>query len=103
MLRPSMLGDGVASMDDAGDVWLHVPNSDLPAALAAIGAALRPGGLFFIGVYGADESRAGTLDSDDSEPKRYFSWRTDEQIQRYASEHFDIVDFHVVPVGEVAC
>ena len=33
---------------------LHVPNDDLPAVLAAIRAVLRPGGLFFVGVYGAD-------------------------------------------------
>ncbi|GIJ75986.1 hypothetical protein Xph01_04180 [Micromonospora phaseoli] len=38
---------------------LHVPNHDLPAVLAAIRAVLRPGGLFFVGVYGGNESAEG--------------------------------------------
>ncbi len=74
---------------------LHVPNADLPAALAAIRAVLRPGGLFFLGVYGGDGTE-GPLDDDQHDPPRFFSWRTDEQLQRYARACFDIVDFHTV-------
>jgi len=77
---------------------LHVPNADLPAVLAAIRAVLRPGGLFFLGVYGGDGTE-GLLDEDQHDPPRFFSWRTDEQIKRYASEHFDIVDVHVLDLG----
>jgi len=74
---------------------LHVPDGDLPAVLAAIRGLLRPGGLFFLGVYGGRE-HAGTLDDDDHDPPRFFAFRTDEAIQRYAARSFDIVDFHVV-------
>ena len=35
---------------------LHVPNQDLPAVLAAV-RSIRPGGLFFVGVYGGDRAR----------------------------------------------
>jgi SAM-dependent methyltransferase len=76
---------------------LHVPNADLPAVLAAIRAVLRPGGLFFLGGYGGDGTE-GALDGDQHDPPRFFSWRTNEQIQGYASEHFEIVDFHVLDV-----
>jgi SAM-dependent methyltransferase len=74
---------------------LHVPNTELPAVLAAIANVLRPGGLLFVGVYGgrAEEGSAGW---DDHVPARFFSFRTDEQLLQYASRSFEIVDFHVV-------
>ncbi len=75
---------------------LHVPNAELRAVLAAIRAVLRPGGLFFLGVYGG-EGWEGQLPDDDHVPPRFFSWRTDAQIQRFAGEFFEIVDFHVMP------
>jgi SAM-dependent methyltransferase len=74
---------------------LHVPNIELPAVLAGIARVLRPGGLFFLGVYGgsAGEGQAGW---DDHVPPRFFSFRTDDQLLQYASQSFEIVDFHVV-------
>jgi SAM-dependent methyltransferase len=74
---------------------LHVPNTELPAVLAAIATVLRPGGLLFAGVYGgrAEEGSAGW---DDHVPARFFSFRTDGQLMHYASQSFEIVDFHVV-------
>jgi SAM-dependent methyltransferase len=78
---------------------LHVPNHDLPAVLAAIRAVLRPGGLFFLGVYGGLESAEGPIDGDDHVPPRFFSWRTDERLLGFATAWFDVVDFHAVDVG----
>ncbi|MGW5671986.1 methyltransferase domain-containing protein [Micromonospora sp. NPDC003776] len=78
---------------------LHVPNHDLPAVLAAIRAALRPGGLFFLGVYGGTESAEGPIDGDQHVPPRFFSWRTDDQLLGFATAWFDLVDFHRVEVG----
>jgi len=74
---------------------LHVPNADLPAVLAAIARLLRPGGLFFLGVYGGDGTE-GVYEADDYVPPRFFSRRTDEQIRDYARQQFEILDFHVV-------
>jgi SAM-dependent methyltransferase len=82
---------------------LHVPNHDLPAVLAAVRAILRPGGLLFVGVYGAqdgDESTEGPLDDDRHVPPRFFSWRTDEQLLGFAADaRFDVVEFHPVDTG----
>ncbi|GAB3834252.1 hypothetical protein GCM10027610_029570 [Dactylosporangium cerinum] len=78
---------------------LHVPNHDLPTVLAAIRAVLRPGGLFFLGVYGGTESAEGAVDNDEYVPPRFFSWRTDEQLLGFASAWFDVVDFHIVGEG----
>jgi SAM-dependent methyltransferase len=77
---------------------LHVPNADLPAVLATIRTVLRPGGLFFLGVYGGPESGEGTLDDDRHDPPRFFSWRTDEQLQDFVRPVFEIVDFHRIKV-----
>ncbi|GAB3429510.1 class I SAM-dependent methyltransferase [Flindersiella endophytica] len=74
---------------------LHVPNADLPEVLSAIAGLLVPGGLFFLGVYGG-KSGEGVADWDSHVPPRFFSWRSDEQIQAFAAQAFEIVDFHVV-------
>jgi SAM-dependent methyltransferase len=80
---------------------LHVPNRDLPAVFAAVRAVLRPGGLLFVGVYGAHrEGAEGPNADDDYEPKRFFSWRTDEQLLGFATASFEVVDFHVVNLAE---
>jgi SAM-dependent methyltransferase len=78
---------------------LHVPNADLPAGLEVIASVLRPGGLFFLGVYGRDRAEEGPFEDGIHHPPRFFSWRTDEQIQQFARRRFDIVDFHVVTLG----
>jgi SAM-dependent methyltransferase len=79
---------------------LHVPNAELPAVLASIARVLRPCGLFFLGVYGASErTEEGPAESDDHVPARFFSWRTDDQIAQFASESFEIIDFHVAQEG----
>jgi SAM-dependent methyltransferase len=79
---------------------LHVPNRDLPAVLAAVRAVLRPGGLFFLGVYGGNESHEGPIEDDEHDPPRFFSWRTDDQLLSFATDaRFDVVDFHPVEAG----
>ena len=78
---------------------LHVPNTELSAVLASIARVLRPGGLFFLGVYGNQRTEEGPAESDDHVPARFFSFRTDEQIVQFASESFDIVDFHITQAG----
>jgi len=78
---------------------LHVPNADLPTVLGAIRSVLRPGGLFFVGVYGGAESREGPIANDEHVPPRFFSWRTDEELIGFATAHFEVVDFHPVEHG----
>ena len=78
-----------------------MPNADLPAVLAAVRAVLRPGGLFFMGVYGAAETAEGVEASDESyDPPRFFSFRTDEYLLRMAADTFTLVDFHTIDLGD---
>jgi SAM-dependent methyltransferase len=79
---------------------LHVPRADLPNVLAVISSVLRPGGLFFLGVYGG-EAEEGIWSGDHHDPPRFFCFRTDEELQREAGGVFEIVDFHVVAMPEV--
>lgn len=96
------LGFAAGSFDAAHGLncLLHVPNSDLDAVLRAVREVLKPGGLFFAGVYGG-EDREGIAPDDTQEPKRFFSFRTDEQILAYARKVFEVVDFHPVDDGEL--
>jgi SAM-dependent methyltransferase len=75
---------------------LHVPNTDLPAALAGIGRVLRPGGLCYLGMYGGDGTET-LLTEDEHNPPRFFSWRTMEQLLDFAAPRFEVLDAHTVP------
>jgi SAM-dependent methyltransferase len=90
------LGAGSFDAVHAMNCLLHVPNAELPSVLAAIARLLRPGGLFYLGVYGGDGTE-GADAGDDHVPPRFFSWRTDEQIRQFACQFFELIDFHVVP------
>ena len=96
------LGFEPASFDSvyAMNSLLHVPNADFPDVLRAARDVLVPGGLFFFGVYGG-EAEEGIAAEDDQVPKRFFSFRTDEQIFAYAREEFEIVDFHTIDDGKL--
>lgn len=72
---------------------LHVPNADLPEVLETIRVLLRPGGMFFLAVYGGGGTE-GVWDGDWVTPHRFFSLRTDDQIQQLAQGAFELVDFH---------
>lgn len=75
---------------------LHVPNAELPAALGEIRRVLRRSGLLFLGVYGGESIGEGIFENDGHEPKRFFSFRTNEQLETFVTASFDIVDFHVL-------
>ena len=90
---PAAAFDAVHAMN----CLLHVPDADLPAVLTEIARVLRPGGLFFLGVYGGRDEE-GLMESVGDTPPRFFSFRTKEQIENYATQFFDLVDIHVIPL-----
>ncbi|HVB73134.1 MAG TPA: class I SAM-dependent methyltransferase [Ktedonobacteraceae bacterium] len=74
---------------------LHVPGTDLSAVLQKIHDLLRPGGLFFLGVYGGIE-KEGINEHDYHIPPRFFSHHTDEFMQRVTAPFFALVSFKVI-------
>ena len=76
---------------------LHVPNPDLPLVLNALHRVLKPGGLFYLGVYGGVDWE-GIWQDDPSEPKRFFAYRSDETIRDAVRKLFYEVYFRPIPV-----
>lgn len=74
---------------------LHVPKRSLPIVLKSIRRVLKPGGLFYLGVYGGDNSEA-IWEEDPYTPKRFFSFFTDEDLQQEVGEYFEIIEFKVL-------
>jgi SAM-dependent methyltransferase len=78
---------------------LHVPRVNLVPVLRAVEEVLKPGGLFYWGQYGGFEFEGIWEDDSDYEPKRFFSYLRDADIQRTAGEVFEIIDFRTIDVG----
>ena len=80
---------------------LHVPDGDLPAVLRGIRTALKPGGLFYLGVYGGKDHE-GVWEDAPYEPKRFFSFRTDERLREIVAGPFDVHSFRRIALDERA-
>lgn len=78
---------------------LHVPKSELSVVLRSVKRILKPGGIFYLGVYGGYEFE-GIWEGDSYNPKRFFSFYKDEQIREIVSEFFEVLSFEVIEQGE---
>lgn len=78
---------------------LHVPKPDLPAILQRLQNLLQPDGLFYMGVYGGEDWQ-GIYEEDQHEPKRFFSFYTNEHIQRVVGQFFSLVYFKEIAVPD---
>ncbi len=76
---------------------LHVPKNEFPAVLHETKRVLVPSGLFYLGVYGGSDF-AGIWEDDSYEPKRYFSFYTDDQLLEVVSQTFAVHSFKRIPV-----
>jgi ubiquinone/menaquinone biosynthesis C-methylase UbiE len=87
--------------DQAFDaVWamnclLHIPKADLPDVLREICRVLKPGGWFYMGVYGGDEED-GVYEDDFCEPKRWFTRYTDDHLREVVSSVFNLFAFYPI-------
>jgi len=77
---------------------LHVPLQDLPDVLLTIRSLLMPNGLFYMGLYGGIDFE-GIWPEDWHEPKRFFSFHSDEWIQEIATTYFELLSFKPIFVG----
>ncbi len=74
---------------------LHIPKTEFQPVLREIERVLKPGGLFFLGVYGGYD-QAGLRENDSYTPKRFFSFFSDDHLQAEVIKVFDLLDFHSV-------
>jgi SAM-dependent methyltransferase len=72
---------------------LHIPKAEFRSVLEGIKRVLAPSGLFYLGIYGADEKFEGVWEHDSYTPKRFFSFKTDETIQKITAEVFELLYF----------
>jgi len=72
---------------------LHVPKADLPRVLASIDSVLDDGGLFYMGVYGGEDSESEYVKSDVSEYPRFFSSYSKEALHGILCKQFEIITF----------
>ena len=77
---------------------LHVPKQEIDRVLTEIKRVMKPGGLFFMGVYGGCDSE-GIWDNDWCEPKRLFTFYADDAIRDVVRKHFAELDFHTAAMG----
>ena len=75
---------------------LHVPKKDIKRVLNEIKRVLKPSGLFYLGVYGGENSE-GVWEGDHYTPKRFFSFYEDKTLIELLSELFIIEYFELVP------
>ena len=78
---------------------LHVPKAELRTVLENVKRVLELAGLFYVGVYGSDEEFEGEWEQDSYQPKRFFSFYTDGNIQKTTSELFKLLYFKRIPVS----
>jgi SAM-dependent methyltransferase len=81
--------DGIYSMNSL----LHLGKQELPAVLRRLSTLLRKGGLAYLGVYGGFAAE-GIWETDGYEPKRFYSFFTDEGFEQEVSQVFDVVSFN---------
>jgi SAM-dependent methyltransferase len=77
---------------------LHVPKADLPRALREVRRVLRPGGTFFLGLYGG-YTHEGVWEEDTYKPKRFFSFHTDGDLLDAVGAIFDVVSFGHIDIA----
>jgi SAM-dependent methyltransferase len=72
--------------------FLHISEAEFMTALENVNRVLKTTGLFYLGVYGGQDFE-GIWEKDSYFPKRFFSLRTDEHIQRLTTQLFELLSF----------
>jgi SAM-dependent methyltransferase len=78
---------------------LHLPKAELPIVLKNIRRVLKPDGLFFLGVYGGYDFE-GISEKDSYDPKRYFSFYSDEKLEQIVRQSFELLSFKQIVSGD---
>ncbi|MEE8414201.1 MAG: class I SAM-dependent methyltransferase [Dehalococcoidales bacterium] len=77
---------------------LHLTRTELPVVLQRISEILKPGGLFYLGLYGGLDFE-GIRENDNYTPKRFYSYYSDDPIRQIVTRVFDLLSFNH-PAGD---
>jgi SAM-dependent methyltransferase len=92
---PDSSFDAVYSLNS----MLHLSKQKLPTVLQNVRSVLKTNGLFFLGMYGGYDFE-GMWENDSYDPKRFFSFHSDEKLKQIVTEHFALVAFKQVRSGK---
>lgn len=74
---------------------LHIPNNDIERVLVNIKEVLKNEGIFYFGIYGGYDSE-GIWEDDSCNPKRFFSFYTNENLKYIVNKFFKVISFNNV-------
>ena len=77
---------------------LHVPKADLPEVLMNIESVINENGLFYMGVYGGEDTENNWV-NDLSDTPRFFSSYSESKIKEILQSVFKIISFEQFDVG----
>lgn len=78
---------------------LHAPKSEVPGILRGVARGLRPGGLFYLGLWGGPDAE-GPRPGDDYDPPRFYSTFSDRRLLTLVLEVFELRYFRHLEVGQ---
>jgi len=78
---------------------LHVPKEDLCHVLHQINLVLEADGLFYMGLYGGQDTQSEYVISEISDAPRYFVFHSAQYLTSVLSQTFIILDFLTLNVG----
>ena len=79
---------------------LHVPKDDLPVVLGEINLVLNTGGLFYMGVYGGNDSENEYVKKEVSEIPRFFAYHSKSYLISLLEKYFEIIIFDEININD---
>ena len=78
---------------------LHVPKNDLGHVLNEIDLVLENDGLFYMGLYGGQDTENEYVVSEVSDAPRYYALHSKSYLQAMLRNYFEILDFETLHIG----
>ena len=78
---------------------LHVPKLDLDHVLNEINLVLEKDGLFYMGVYGGNDTEEEFTNSEVSDIPRFYAFHSEDFLKTILEKHFHIVNFTSFNIG----
>jgi len=78
---------------------LHVPKNDLCHVLNEINLVLEIDGLFYMGLYGGQDTENEFVKSEVSDVPRFFAMHSESYLKATLKNYFEILDFETIEIG----